>query len=105
MHSVISIDGELEPEEVVRRAAGEGLRAIALTDHNTVRGTGRALKEAEKLGIRLVEGVELDCVLNGRNLHLLAYGHRRRESGFCRRSRGDTGPGCAGSPRGGGDFP
>lgn len=74
MHSVISIDGELEPEEVVRRAAGEGLRAIALTDHNTVRGTKRALKEAEKLGIRLVEGVELDCVLNGRNLHLLAYG-------------------------------
>ena len=74
MHSVISIDGELEPEEVVRRAQGQGIEAMALTDHNTVRGTKRALKEAEAFGIRLVEGVELDCVLGKRNLHLLAYG-------------------------------
>ena len=42
MHSVISIDGELEPEEVIRRAASRGIRAAALTDHNSVRGVSRA---------------------------------------------------------------
>ena len=63
MHSVISIDGELEPEEVIRRAASRGIRAAALTDHNSVRGVSRALEEAVRLGIRLAKGVELDCRL------------------------------------------
>ena len=49
MHSVISIDGELEPEEVIRRAASRGIRAAALTDHNSVRGVSRALEEAARL--------------------------------------------------------
>lgn len=30
--------------------------------------------EAARLGIRLAKGVELDCRLGERNLHLLAYG-------------------------------
>ncbi|MBS5605047.1 MAG: PHP domain-containing protein [Enterocloster asparagiformis] len=82
MHSVISIDGELEPEEVIRRAASRGIRAAALTDHNSVRGVSRALEEAVRLGIRLAKGVELDCRLGERNLHLLAYGIDERHPVF-----------------------
>lgn len=73
MHSIISIDGELDPGEVVRRAAARGLEAIALTDHNSVRGVAGASEQAGRLGIRLAKGVELDCRLGERNLHLLAY--------------------------------
>ena len=82
MHSVISIDGELEPEEVIRRAVSRGIRAAALTDHNSVRGVSRAWEEAARLGIRLAKGVELDCRLGERNLHLLAYGIDERHPVF-----------------------
>lgn len=74
MHSVISIDGELEPEEVIRRAASCGIKIAALADHNSVRGVSGAFEEAGRLGIRLIKGVELDCRLGEKNLHLLAYG-------------------------------
>lgn len=73
MHSIISTDGELEPEQVIVLAAQRGLQAVALTDHNSVRGVARARAQAEKLGLLLAKGVELDCCLGGRNLHLLAY--------------------------------
>ncbi len=74
MHSAVSVDGELSPEELVTRAVRSGLAAMALTDHNSVRGLEEARAAAERLGIRFVPGVEMDCHLNGKNLHLLGYG-------------------------------
>ncbi len=46
---------------------------IAVTDHNCVRGVAeKALKAAVK--VRVIQGVELDCVYRGQNFHLLGYG-------------------------------
>lgn len=74
MHSAFSMDGQLSPEELVTGAAGSGLAAMALTDHNCVRGLAEARAAAERAGIIFVPGVEMDCHLNGKNLHLLGYG-------------------------------
>lgn len=74
MHSAYSLDGQLSPGELAARAAGAGLSAMALTDHNSVRGLEEAGAEAEQRGITFVPGVEMDCQLNGKNLHLLGYG-------------------------------
>ena len=45
VHSTAS-DGTLSPAEVVRRALGVPLAAIALTDHDTVDGIAEAMDAA-----------------------------------------------------------
>jgi len=72
-HSVAS-DGELEPAEVVRLAAREGVELLALSDHDTVEGVDEALRAASRCGVRLVTAVELSAVDgNHEDLHVLGY--------------------------------
>jgi predicted metal-dependent phosphoesterase TrpH len=66
-------DGVCSPCEVAMAAAGVGLSALAITDHDTVSALPIARPEADRLGIELIAGVELSCVLDGRELHLLGY--------------------------------
>ena len=65
MHSSFSSDGEFSPEEIVRMCEARGMEYIAVTDHNSVRGAEKALKAAAK--VRVISGVELDCVYRGCN--------------------------------------
>jgi predicted metal-dependent phosphoesterase TrpH len=58
-HSTAS-DGNLTPAELVRAAHAEGITVIALTDHDTIDGLPEAQAEADKLGIRLIHGIEID---------------------------------------------
>jgi 3',5'-nucleoside bisphosphate phosphatase len=57
-HSFYS-DGLFSPQEVVRKAKESGIINLALTDHNSISGIPEAIKEAEKLCINLIPGVEL----------------------------------------------
>ncbi len=70
MHSTAS-DGTLAPEDVVAAAAVAALHAIALTDHDTLHGLGAARAAGDRLGVRVVAGVELSASENGREVHLL----------------------------------
>lgn len=69
-HSTVS-DGTRTPEEVMRLAAGAGLTAAALTDHDTLGGTARAGREAERLGVEMIPGVELSCEWEPGTMHIL----------------------------------
>ena len=69
-HSTAS-DGSESPAEVVRLAARAGLNAVALTDHDTLEGVDEAAREAERVGIELVPGVELSCEWDRGGLHLV----------------------------------
>lgn len=69
-HSTAS-DGALEPAQVVREAHRVGLRALALTDHDTVAGLAEARTEADALGLRLVSGIELSAVEGNSETHVL----------------------------------
>lgn len=66
-------DGSCSPGEVVRAAAGRGLAALAITDHDTLSGLSVARPEAARLGVELVSGVELTAVREGREIHILGY--------------------------------
>ncbi|MFO0889241.1 MAG: PHP domain-containing protein [Isosphaeraceae bacterium] len=66
-------DGVCSPCEVVIAAARVGLAALAITDHDTVSALPAARDEAARLGLELINGVELTCELDGRELHLLGY--------------------------------
>ena len=70
MHSTAS-DGALVPAAVVRAAAAADLAAIALTDHDTLAGVAQARDEGERLGVRVIAGVELSATEDGQETHLL----------------------------------
>ncbi len=72
MHSTCS-DGALEPEELVRWAASLGLKAIALTDHDTTKGVDRAQKEGERQGVEVIPATEISVSYSGGTFHLLGY--------------------------------
>lgn len=57
-HSTAS-DGTLSPSELVELAAKTGLRAIALTDHDTTSGLEEAIKAGKEHGIEVIPGCEL----------------------------------------------
>jgi predicted metal-dependent phosphoesterase TrpH len=58
-HSTAS-DGSLSPAALLELAAGRGVTALALTDHDTVAGFAEARAAAETHGIRFIPGVELE---------------------------------------------
>ena len=70
LHSTAS-DGTNPPEVVVRSASDAGLRALALTDHDTVEGIQPARAAASALGITLVAGVELSAYDGADEVHIL----------------------------------
>ena len=71
-HSAAS-DGQYAPEEVVRRGKDRGLEVLALTDHDTLDGLDEAVRAGERLGMRVLRGVELSA-REYPNLHILGYG-------------------------------
>ena len=70
-HSTAS-DGILPPEQVIEAAQRCGLSALALTDHDTIGGIDAARKAGERLGIRVIAGVELSAFCNEHEVHILA---------------------------------
>jgi 3',5'-nucleoside bisphosphate phosphatase len=70
-HSTAS-DGTLPPERVIEAAASCGLKALALTDHDTIGGIPSAREAGERLGIRIIAGVELSAFHDDHEVHVLA---------------------------------
>ncbi len=56
-HSTCS-DGSMTPTELVAHAAENGLRAIALSDHDTVDGIDEAIEAGKKYGVEIVPAIE-----------------------------------------------
>lgn len=71
-HSTAS-DGALAPSEVVARAAQMGVTTLALTDHDTFAGVAEARVAADRLGIRVIPGVEMSVAIRPGSMHLLGY--------------------------------
>ena len=71
-HTLAS-DGSDAPADVVCKAAALGLRAVAVTAHDTFAGLPEALAAGAAGGIEVVPGVELSTVWGGEEVHLLGY--------------------------------
>jgi len=82
LHSTFS-DGVLTPTELVTEAAGLGLRAIALADHDNVDGIPEAIAAGRKFGVEVISAVELSVVWNEyQDLHLLGYAFDHENQAF-----------------------
>ncbi len=73
-------DGTCTPTELVQVAHQAGLKAVAVTDHDTVDGVAEAMAEGKRLGVEVVPAVEISIdykgpKVNGRSgwMHLLVY--------------------------------
>ena len=72
LHTYYS-DGTYSPEELAGHAARCHLRAIALTDHDTVDGCARMAAVCQQLGLEFIPAAELTTEWAGQELHLLGY--------------------------------
>ncbi|HTS51319.1 MAG TPA: PHP domain-containing protein [Bryobacteraceae bacterium] len=66
-------DGTFSPRELIEAAQSIGLKALAITDHDTLTGYDLAVPHATRADIELVCGVELSIHCRGRSIHLLVY--------------------------------
>lgn len=73
VHSNCS-DGTYTPEELVTYALQKGLKAFALTDHDTTAGIARAQRAASGTGLELIPGIELSTEYKGKDIHILGLG-------------------------------
>ncbi len=71
-HSTAS-DGTRTPAEIVREAVRLDLKALSITDHDTLDGLDEAREEAKRLGLEFIAGVELSLGRQADRLHLLGY--------------------------------
>ena len=77
VHTTAS-DGQYTPTDIIGMAAEKNIKIIAITDHDTVAGLEEGKKAAEKAGITLVQGIELNINNSAVNVngefHLLGLG-------------------------------
>ncbi len=81
-------DGSFQPGGIPELARAAGLRAVALTDHDTVNGLPEFCAAADSAGIECIPGIELASLYSGREIHIvgLFIDYRCRElQDFCAR--------------------
>ena len=91
MHTTAS-DGALAPADLVTRAAGVGIRTMAVTDHDTMAGVPAAAVAADARGVAFLAGIEITAVDERRDVHVLGYFLHHEPSGltqFLRAARQD----------------
>jgi len=72
IHSTYS-DGSLTPAELVQMGETIGLKAMALTDHDTISGNIALLEAARSARLQAIPGVEVSAEFSAGTLHLLGY--------------------------------
>ncbi len=69
-HSSCS-DGSVPPEDLPAEAKRAGVSAVALCDHDSVRGIAPALKAGEECGMEVIPGVELSTEYGTAEIHVV----------------------------------
>lgn len=72
IHTTAS-DGSLTPAAVAGLARQRGLKAIAITDHDTIAGCPEAQAAGSGLGVEVICGVEISADWPHGTLHMLGY--------------------------------
>ncbi|RBP36841.1 PHP domain-containing protein [Garciella nitratireducens] len=72
IHTTAS-DGIFTPKEIIHWAYKKNLKAIAITDHDTIDGLEEALEEGKKYNIEVIPGIEISTNYNNLEIHILGY--------------------------------
>jgi hypothetical protein len=79
VHSSVS-DGTTSPTRLVFDAQAAGLDVIGLTDHDTFDGVREATEAGRRVGVTVLQGVEISAERQGSSVHLLGYGCDPRDA-------------------------
>ena len=69
-HSTVS-DGMRSPQELVTYAAEQGIKVLALTDHDNLGGLAIARQTAERYKMQFIDGVEISVTWKKRTIHIV----------------------------------
>ncbi len=83
IHSTAS-DGTLTPDQILKMARDRNLRAISITDHDTIKGSIEAHRHLTPQDVELLSGVEISTSLQGNTLHILGYLIELQDPSFSR---------------------
>lgn len=83
LHTIYS-DGVLTPSEVVKMKNDEKIAAISITDHDSISGVDEAVSEGERLGIKVLPGIELSSYSQF-EIHILGYNFEYKSAEFIER--------------------
>jgi hypothetical protein len=72
IHTTAS-DGLLSPSEVIKWAAHKKLKAIAITDHDTIKGIQPAIDSGFQFDIEVIPGIEFSSEHMEEEIHILGY--------------------------------
>jgi predicted metal-dependent phosphoesterase TrpH len=72
VHSTAS-DGSLSPLKIIERAKEIGLRAVAITDHDTIEGSAEALGYPPLPSLEILSGIEISAHVPSGTMHILGY--------------------------------
>jgi len=64
-------DGTYTPKELVDYGVKKGLKAIAITDHDTIDGVAEAVHAAKNKEIEIIAGIECSAECMGKEIHLV----------------------------------
>ena len=71
IHSNKSSDGDFSPFHIVQLAKEKKMKAISISDHDTVAAYPDALRFGEKAGVEVIPSMELTTIFEDREFHLL----------------------------------
>ena len=66
-------DGTLTPTQLVTLASSSGLKALAITDHDTIGGVSEGLARGREIGFEVVPGIEISIMNPRGTMHMLGY--------------------------------
>ena len=73
LHTTAS-DGRLSPTELIHLLASQGLKQVAISDHDTTEGLAEAFAAAEEFpDMRVIPAIELSTDIPGDEVHMLGY--------------------------------
>ncbi len=72
VHTTAS-DGLYSPFRVVQEAHKKNLAAVAITDHDTMKGLEEAEKAAARFAVEIVPGIEFSTLYQKKEIHILGY--------------------------------
>lgn len=73
-------DGRLTPTQLLELARDRDIRALAITDHDTISGHAEACAAGQRLGVRVIPGIEISALFENKEVHVLGYGVRPTDS-------------------------
>ncbi len=86
VHSCCS-DGTYTPTELVLYAKEKGLKAFALTDHDTILGIEEAMAAGKAQGVEVIPGIEFSTNYREKDIHVLGLGIDWKDARFLKKLR------------------